>query len=472
MRKSAIAIAVLTALIWSCSPKSVENSRVEKELPADWMPKAVIYEVNLRHHTPEGTLAAFERELDSLKELGINLLWFMPIQPIGIEKRKAKGDLFAADIEDSVERAKYLGSPYSIRNYKEVNPDYGNLEDFKKLVEKCHQKGFKVILDWVGNHTSWDHPWITEHPDWYVKNKKGEITDPLNEKGESIGWTDVAELDYNNREMRKEMAASMRFWIDECNIDGFRCDVAMNVPADFWDYARVELEKSKPVFMLAESEEHDMRQFDSAFNAYYGWELHHILNEISKGHKSPRYLDTLLQRKLKTFKPEVLSMNFITNHDENSWNGTEFERMGAAWKAMAVFAFTSPGMPLMYTGQEKGLKKRLRFFEKDTVVASTDFDYFGFYKGLLAVRQGNEALLAHPENRSIQFIPTVSSDLVMYKRVSKNNEVWVAINMSTQAVKLNPVLPANCKYLMQDGFRPSTSELGPWGFVIVSAKQP
>lgn len=463
-----LGLMLLLGFTIACNKKQTKDEVITpSEKVSDWMPKAIIYEVNLRHHTPEGTLAAFEKELDSLKELGINLLWFMPIQPIGIEKRKAKGDLFAADIADSIERKKYLGSPYSIMNYTDVNPDYGTLKEFKALVDQCHQKGFKVILDWVGNHTSWDHPWIKAHPDWYTKNKKGVITDPLNEKGESIGWTDVADLNYENKDLWKEMTAAMKFWVDECDVDGFRCDVAMNVPADFWEYAKKELEKSKPVFMLAESEEHDMRQFDTAFNAYYGWEMHHIMNEICKGNKSPRYLDTLLQSKNKKFKPEVFAMNFITNHDENSWNGTEFERMGEGWKAMAVFAFTTPGLPLMYTGQEKGLKKRLRFFEKDTVMASTDFDYFGFYKTLLAVRQSNEALWAKPDNKEITFIPTSNPNLLMYTRESSSNKLRVIINMSKETLKVTPNFPENAKYLMMDGYNRDKNALNPWGFVVV-----
>lgn len=459
---------ITLSLAVSCGKKQQPQEEThKKEKVSDWMPEAIIYEVNLRHHTPEGTLAAFAGQLDSLKDLGVNVLWFMPIQPIGIEKRKAKGDLFAADIKDSMERARYLGSPYSIRNYTEINPDYGTMDEFKSLVKRCHEAGFKVILDWVGNHTSWDHPWISEHPDWYTKNKKGEITDPLNEKGESIGWTDVADLNYDNKDMRKAMASSMKFWVDECDIDGFRCDVAMNVPADFWEYAKNELEKTKPMFMLAESEEHDMRQFDSAFNAYYGWEMHHVMNEIYKGNKTPKYLDTLLQKKSVKFKKDVFAMNFITNHDENSWNGTEFERMGEAWKAMAVFAFTSPGIPLMYTGQEKGLKKRLRFFEKDTVIASTDFDYFGFYQQILKIRREHTALWALPENKNVTFIPTANSNLLMFSRENGEDRLRIAINMSIETVKLTPGLPENSKFLLMDGYQREKSSLGPWGFVVV-----
>ncbi|MFY7848159.1 MAG: alpha-amylase family glycosyl hydrolase, partial [Bacteroidia bacterium] len=213
----------------------------------------LLYEVNLRQHTPEGTIAAFQAQLDRMTALGVDMIWLMPVQPIGERKRKAKGDLFVEDIADTSLHKQYLGSPYSIRDYRAVNPDFGTLEEFRALVQACHARKIRVILDWVGNHTAWDHPWISTHPDWYTKNANGGITDPLNEQGQSMGWTDVADLDYSNRAMRKEMIAAMRFWLDSTGIDGFRCDVAMSVPADFWEEARQAFSDYKDLFMLAES---------------------------------------------------------------------------------------------------------------------------------------------------------------------------------------------------------------------------
>lgn len=436
------------------------NNNIEQ-----WMQKMVIYEVNLRHHTPEGTINAFIPKLDELKKLGINMLWIMPVQPIGLKKRKAKGDVFIEDIKDANERKKYLGSPYSIQDYKAINPDLGNMEDFKTLVNEAHKKGFKIILDWVGNHTAWDNALITEHPDWYLKNKKGEITDPLNEKGESMGWTDVAELDYDNTDLRNYMASTMRYWIDNTGLDGFRCDVAMNVPADFWTFAKKEIEKSKPVFMLAESEEHDMKQFDYCFNSFYGWEMHHYMNQICKGNKTAKTLDTLLTRKLLKFKPNVFAMNFITNHDENSWNGTEFDRMGQGWRAMAVFAFTANGIPLMYTGQEVGLKHKMRFFEKDTVVGSKDYDYYKFYQNLLKVKLENDAFDATAANNNITFIPTSNPNLLVYERGSNDNRNRVIINMSNTKISSENTVLKNAKILFSEGL--DKTQIGAWGYAIL-----
>jgi alpha-amylase len=471
MMSKSVYLVIMVSIVFgciSCNKKSAQNEQlIEQDSLSDWLPNAVIYEVNLRHHTPEGTLAAFTNELNNLKELGVNVLWFMPIQPIGELKRKAKGDVFVEEIEDSAERAKYLGSPYAIKDYTDVNPDYGTLAEFKALVDSCHVLGFKVILDWVGNHTAWDNPLINEHPEWYTKNSKGEITDPLNADSTSKGWTDVAHLNYANKELHTYMANAMKFWVDSCDVDGFRCDVAMDVSSEFWDFARKELSKSKEVFMLAESEEHDMNQFKGAFNAYYGWEVHHVLNQISQGKKNVLYLDTVIQKKFNKFPKNVYSLNFITNHDENSWNGTEFERMGEAWRAMAVYTFTAPGLPLLYTGQERGMHKRLKFFEKDTVVGSSDYAYFKFYQSLVAMHKNNAAFYATPTNNKIVFTPTGNQDLLVFNRDNGNNKVIVAINMSNKALKLNPSLPQNCKYLIQENYDQNKGELGPWGYVVV-----
>ena len=470
MSKSVFLMVIISVFLVSvsCNQKNNQDGKQSThDSLANWLPKSVIYEVNLRHHTPEGTIAAFTKELVHLKELGVNVLWFMPIQPIGEVKRKAKGGVFVQDIKDSTERTKYLGSPYAIKDYTNVNPDYGTLNEFKSLVDSCHSLGFKVILDWVGNHTAWDNALIQEHPEWYTKNSKGEITDPLNDDSTSKGWTDVAHLNYANKGLHTYMANAMKFWVDTCDIDGFRCDVAMDVSSEFWDFARRELSKSKEVFMLAESEEHDMNQFNGAFNAYYGWEVHHVLNQIAQGSKNVLYLDTVLQKKYNKFPNNVFSLNFITNHDENSWNGTEFERMGEAWRAMAVFTFTAPGLPLLYTGQEKGLHKRLKFFEKDTVVENRDYDYFKFYQSLIVLRKDFAPFYSTPTNNKIVCTPTGNANLLMFNRDNENDKVIVAINMSSTTVKLNPGLPQNCKYLLQEGYNQNKEELNPWGYVIV-----
>ena len=436
---------------------------VSRAQPSDWPKNPLIYEVNLRQHTAEGTIKSFAREIPKLKELGVNVIWFMPVQPIGMKKRKAKGDLFVEDIADPQLRKKYLGSPYSISNYTAVNPDYGSLSDFKNVVRACQASGIKVILDWVGNHTAWDHPWISEHPEWYTKDKNGNITDPLNEEGNSIGWTDVADLNYSNTAMTDEMVKCMKFWLDSTGIDGFRCDVAMSVPSAFWNKARKELETDgRKIFMLAESEEHDMGQFKGAFNAYYGWELHHAMNEVAKGKKKALYLDTLLKKKLRTFPSNVYSMNFITNHDENSWNGTEFERMKNCWKAMAVFVFTAPGIPLLYTGQEYGNNIRLKFFEKDTIQPQTDLDYYGFYRSLGQLRTQYSALGTSPELNTFQPLKSKNKNILIFKRGTADQQFWVCLNLSSKPFKKAVKVPQG-QILMGN----PTRDLDAWDYKVI-----
>ena len=432
-----------------------------KAQPEDWPKNPLIYEVNVRQHTLEGTLKAFEREIPKLKALGVNVVWFMPVQPIGIKKRKAKGDLFVEDITDTLLRKKYLGSPYSIRDYTAINPDYGSMQDFKNVVKVCHSNRIKVILDWVGNHTAWDHPWINAHPDWYTKDKNGNITDPLNDEGVSIGWTDVADLNYGNDEMMAEMIRCMKFWLDSTGIDGFRCDVAMSVPSLFWQRARKELEADRKIFMLAESEEHDMEQFNGAFNAYYGWELHHVMNQVAQGKRKAAALDTIFTKKLLKFPRNVYSMNFITNHDENSWNGTEFERMKDAWKAMAVLVYTAPGIPLLYTGQEYGNNRRLRFFEKDTVLQQLDYNYFVFYSMLGSLR-AYIGLGTSEESNNIKFIPQKSPNLLVFTRGNSERTYWVCLNLSDTPHKKKVKMPKGIR-LLGTPFK----KLGPWDYKVI-----
>lgn len=383
--RSFLLIFFCSILWFGCKPNASETPIEDNSL--DWVENATIYEVNLRQYSEDGDIDNFIPHLDRLSDLGVDVLWFMPIHPIGVVNRKALGDVFAQDIADTTERKKYLGSPYSVRDYRAVNPDFGTAEDFRNLVKACHEKGFKVLIDWVGNHTSFDHKWITDHPEWYT-HKDGVITDPLNADGESIGWTDVADLNYENKELWKAMTADMKFWVDSCDIDGFRCDVAFEVPAEFWRFAVGELRKSKNVFMLAEAQDHNMELFDGTFDAYYAWSVHHFMNELTKGNITA---DSFIQEWMKmdtTFGEKAFPMNFITNHDENSWNGTIAERMGDNWQAAAVLSFALKGMPLIYSGQEVGLNHRLKFFEKDLI--NWDIDTIGssqaFYKSLAALK--------------------------------------------------------------------------------------
>ena len=409
--KLLLIIAAIALIGYSCDPKKPAESNEPKEKCTvqhqDWTRNAVIYEVNVRQYTKEGTFAAFGQQLPRLKELGVDVLWFMPIHPISEKNRKGT-----------------LGSYYAVKDYKKVNPEFGTKEDFKKLVDKAHEMGFKVILDWVANHTGCDNVWTGEHPDWYVKDDAGNFRSPYD-------WTDTYELNYDNAEMRAGMIDAMKYWVKDFDIDGYRCDVAHEVPTDFWNSVRPALDSIKPVFMLAESEEYDL--LDHAFDANYSWKLMHMMADIYKGEKSAEDVTAYLQ-KLDTIKcPDGYKMNFLTNHDENSWNGTEFERYGKAAETFAVLTYTLNGMPMIYTGQEVGMKKRLSFFEKDMVPSWVENATTKFYKKLNELKRTHPALRAGEMGGEIRCYSTnYGKELLIFSREKAGKEVMVMLNFSNK----------------------------------------
>jgi len=382
-----------------------------------WSKSATIYEVNVRQYTPEGTFAAFQRHLPRLKAMGVDILWLMPVQPIGVKNRKGS-----------------LGSYYSIRDYTAINPEHGTEADFRRLVDAAHAQGMRVILDWVANHSAHDHEWITTHPDFYDRHPDGSVMNARDNEGRETDWTDVAELNYANPALRQAMIGEMRWWLDTMNIDGFRCDVAGGVPADFWMQARTALKAVRPdLFLLAEAESPAMHQ---AFDATYGWELHHLLNEIVQRKKGTGELDGYFARQDSTYGRGAYRMYFTSNHDENSWNGTEFERMGAeAVPAFVLSATAQNSFPLMYTGQEVSLNKRLRFFEKDTV------DWNGpsladFYTAMFALKHSQPALANGPWGAPQATLRTSGGDRVYaFTRTLGANTVLVAVNFSDVPVR-------------------------------------
>ena len=381
-----------------------------------WTRSATIYEVNVRQFTPEGTLRALEPHLPRLKATGVDILWVMPVQPIGHKNRKGS-----------------LGSPYAVANYTAVNPAYGTEADFRHFVDAAHGLGMHVVLDWVANHTAHDHEWITAHPDWYVHRADGTISNARDNEGRETDWTDVAELDYDKPAMRQAMIDAMRWWTDHMAVDGFRCDVAGGVPMDFWMQARTALKAAHPdLFLLAEAEEPRMHL---AFDATYGWELHHLLNEISQGKKGTGELDAYFARQDSAYGPGPFRMYFTSNHDENSWNGTEFERMGANHLSSFVLAATVEGsFPLMYTGQEASLNKRLRVFEKDTVDWNGP-SLAGFYTAMLDLKHRNAALANGPWGGPQTKLVTDGGDRVYaFTRTRGDNTVLVAVNFGDAPV--------------------------------------
>lgn len=411
---SIILLAVVLFQACKTEPADNDGQLVCKVNHPEWSKNANIYEVNVRQYTPEGTFEAFGEHLDRLKEMGVDILWFMPIYPIGEKNRKGS-----------------LGSYYSIRNYTAINPEHGTMEDFKKLVSMIHERDMYVLLDWVGNHTAWDHHWTETNPEYYVTDEEGDFIVPP-----GTDWTDVTQLDFDNEELRDAMLAEMRFWVEEVNIDGFRCDVAYLVPTDFWNRARAELEEIKPVFMLAESEAPELHEY--AFEAAYGWHLHHIKNEIGKGNKDVSNIDWYFyDNNAGNFPVGSYKMYFITNHDENSWNGTEFDRYGDGVEAFAVLTFTVPGMPLIYSGQEAGFDRMLEFFEKDQIDWG-DYQYHDFYKTLISLKNRNEALWNGIWGGEMIRINTNDDNKVFaFVREKNEDKVFVVLNISDE--KMNVV---------------------------------
>lgn len=366
---------------WACSETNSSGAPVagnakkmsEKPEMPDWARNAVLYELNIRQFSPEGNLAGAAAQLPRLKDLGVDVIWLMPVHPIGKERRKGS-----------------LGSPYSVYDFKAVNPDFGTQDDLKNLVQQAHSLGLKVILDWVPNHTSWDAVWKQNHPEYYTKYN-GDFTVPINEHGQPIeDWSDICDLDYGNPALRRAMIDAMQFWIKTCDIDGFRCDMAGLVPNAFWMEVRPALDSIKPVFMLSEWQD-EPGHFNSCFHANYGWKWKDVTKDIAAGKQNAISLDTLYSF-LNGFYPEnYCQLYFTQNHDENSWTGTETELYGPAANAFNVLSFTWQGIPMIYCGQEDGLTQRLKFFDKDPIKWKK-YEKSAFYQKLTDLRHMNQAL--------------------------------------------------------------------------------
>lgn len=413
MKKLSILLIASFMGLFGCKPKQ-ESAKSGPSPHVDWSRNATIYEVNIRQYTPQGTFKAFEQELPRLKKMGVEILWLMPINPLGQKNRKGS-----------------LGSYYSVADYFAVNPEYGTKQDFIDLVKKVHELGMKVIIDWVANHTSWDNPLINKHPEWYKKDSAGTIIAPVSD------WTDVAALDYSQPGLREYMTDALAYWIKEADIDGYRCDVAGMLPVDFWNKAVPEIRKIKPIFMLAEEEQPKMH--DTAFDATYSWDLFRAMNHIAAGKKPATVIDSIYSAEVKKYPKDAYRMRFTTNHDENSWNGTEFERLGEGARTFAVFCFTFPGIPLIYSGQESAMNRRLRFFDKDTIPWG-NYPLESFYTTLTSLKTRNNLLDAGDAGGEFIKVPT-SCDKSVYAfiRKTKDNRMLVLLNLSVrdQTAKLS-----------------------------------
>ena len=400
--KQIFRLAVLTAamILAGCSGHPEKKESVHP----DWSYDAVIYEMNVRQYTPEGTFEAAAEELPRLQRLGVDVIWLMPVYPIGVEQRKGT-----------------LGSYYAISDYRAINPEFGDMQDFDDFLAEAHDLGFKVILDWVANHTSPDAVWESGKPaDWYVRDSLGRTVTQYD-------WTDIAELNYDNADMREEMRSCMRFWLDK-GVDGFRCDMACEVPMDFWRETLPELRREYPgTYFLAEGENPELHR--DAFDASYAWELHHLLNDIAQGRKSAADLVAYVEKDAAACPEDAFRLMFTSNHDENSWAGTEFERMGDAAGAMAVLIFFHPtAHPQIYTGQEMGWNHRFEFFEKDPVPSWEENGYTDFYRELIRIRHENPALAAGEKGGDFEVLSTADSTLV-FTRTLPGNRVEVSVRM-------------------------------------------
>ncbi|WP_124979394.1 alpha-amylase family glycosyl hydrolase [Nonlabens xiamenensis] len=451
---------VLMIALWSCKEEKEAEPAVNVTEEEGYRPikdsdleNAVIYEANIRQYSPEGTLDAFTKDIPQLKELGVKIIWVMPVFPISEKNRKAKGDLMVEDIKDPEERKKYLGSYYAIADYEAINPEFGTMEDFNELVQTAHDNGMFVIMDWVANHTGWDHKWMEKHQEYYTRNAEGEITHPI-----GTDWTDTADLDYGNLDLWEDMSSAMLYWVKKHDIDGFRCDVAHEVPTEFWDYATTLIEKEKPVFMLAESEKKDL--FKKSFDMGYNWEGHHIMNNLAQGKASVEKWDAYMEKVEEEYEEDDILMNFITNHDENSWNGTVQERMGQAHELMLSMSYTIPGMPLIYSGQEYGLDHRLKFFEKDSIPKEKGRVWEAM-KRLGQLKAENPALHGGKNAAAYKRLKTSDDEhIYAFERSKDGHTVYFVANISDE--KRSPVIygmSGEVRVVMQPGPATLTEEM-------------
>ena len=443
-------IAMFAALLAGCGQARRNDAA---EVSQDKY-NSVVYELNIRQATPEGTFAAAERYLPELKKMGVDIVWLMPIHPIGVDGRKGS-----------------LGSYYSISDYEAVNPEFGDIESFDRFVAAAHDLGLKVIIDWVANHTSRDAKWWKEgHEDWYVLDEESGL--PIVQ----YDWTDIAKLDYANAEMREAMTSAMLFWIGR-GVDGFRCDVAYEVPIDFWQQAFARIRAVAPdVYLLAEGEKTFLH--DSAFDTTYGWDLHHLMNAIARGEKSAADLRAYVESDAAAHPAPAMRLMFTSNHDENSWSGSEFERMGDAAATFAALTFVLPqGQPLIYTGQEIGLDRRLEFFEKDTVDGLTDpqcgAGWRELYTDLCRLRHTNAALAAGEDIAPMIYMEGAPEDVMAFTREKDGRAVFCLFNLSAepQTVVVTDAVAGGYKTLAGGQYTltaDSSILLAPWQWMILT----
>ena len=379
----------------------------------EWSKNATIYEVNLRQYTNEGTFKSFESHLQRLKKMGVDIIWLMPIHPIGEKNRKGG-----------------LGSYYSVKDFRGINPEFGTMQDFKNLVNKIHSMGMYVIIDWVGNHSAWDNPLATTHPHWYTKTRSGNF-----QPTPWYDWDDVIDFDYENKDFRKYMTESLKFWVKEANIDGYRADVAGFIPVDFWENARAELDQIKPVFMLAEWESRDL--YKKSFDMTYSWTLFDKLKDATTQNKGIAGLVEYLSHDVNSVPKNAYRMVFTDNHDMNSWNGTPQKNFGDGLKTSIVFTGVVNGMQLCYSGQEAGLNRSLKFFDKDPIEWK-DHENEVLFSKLFHLKHENQALWnGKYGGEMIRVVNDHQDQVVSFYREKNQDAVLPIFNFSDKTVEVN-----------------------------------
>jgi glycosidase len=412
----AAALALLTASACAVNdgaqtmqPAFEPTSYVKLDHP-EWSRDAAIYQINTRQFTPQGTLAAARAQLPRLQALGVRILWLMPVQPIGEHNRKGS-----------------LGSPYSVQDYLAVNPEFGDLDDFKEFVAAAHELGMYVILDWVANHTAWDNPLTAQHPEWFSRDYAGRLHPPV-----WTDWSDVVQLDFDQPALWRYMSDAMAWWVTETGIDGFRCDVAGFVPVEFWNGVRGRLDRIKPVFLLAEWKTRDLHA--RAFDASYSWDWHETVRRIAQGEADVTALAAYHYDEENAWPRDAMRMLFVSNHDKNAWDGTQFEAFGPALENAIVLSVASRGIPLIYNGQEAGNPKRLAFFERDPI-EWRDHPVGALYQRLFALKRANRALWNGGWGAPMEQVANTAPDRVFsFYREEGDDAVFGVFNFSAEAV--------------------------------------
>ncbi len=445
-------IYILPIILLACSTSFDKMKNLPSVKHPEWVKDAVIYEVNIRQFTPEGTFRAFENHLPRLKELGVDILWLMPIHSIGEVNRKGT-----------------LGSYYAVKDYRSINSEFGDAEDLQRLVAHVHDLGMKIIFDWVGNHTAWDNVLTQTHPEWYVKDYAGKFIPPI-----GWDWSDVIVLDYTKEGLRNYMLESMEYWVEEFDIDGYRCDVAGYVPSDFWVTARELLNETKEVFMLAEW---DDRAMHYAFDMTYAWELEEAMQHVASGSKDASAINAYIAKMINSTRLDEIKMTHTTNHDQNSWEGTVFERFGQAAENFAVLTYALEGMPLIYGGQEVGLNRPLAFFEKDQI-SWGDHPFNSLYARLNKLKKDNPALWNGEWGaRMLPLKTTKPNQVNVVYREKEGNRVMAMFNHSAAPVTFiitDKIYGGTYKSFKGRNSVELDSDiqitLGPWGYQVYTTK--